>query len=371
METSFLTLKKELVTAPARVLPQEGKPFVVTCDASDVGVGATLEQGGNLVEAISHGFTETEERWPAREKEAFALIFALRRWRHRLLGHNFTLRTDLWSANTVADALLRVKIAALDVKDEDWREVTLSNDQLKEFMGKDGFALKDGYMFQETKAGTKVVVPCSMIPSVLRAYHSDPTGGHLGFAKVLGRISDRYTWKDDWLQYLQTCAFTYRSSRHASSGYSPFELLRCRIPRLGIDVAPPRTLSEGEVIQEMKQYSERVRGEARKSLGRAADRMKEQYDGHHKVTPSQIVMGQRVYWKRPAPVGKGGSRKLHPLFQGPFEVIKILGPKTVTLKGRIGQSTASTDQLKPAQGPSSITLADLRGRGRPKKKNTG
>jgi hypothetical protein len=95
----------------------------------------------------------------------------------------------------VADVLSRLKIAALDVKDEDWREATLSDDQLKEFLVKDGFALKDGYMVQETKAGTKVVVPRSMIPSVLRAYHSDPMGGHLGFAKVLGRISDRYTWK--------------------------------------------------------------------------------------------------------------------------------------------------------------------------------
>lgn len=170
-----------------------------------------------------------------------------------------------------------------------------------------------------------------------------------------------------WPQFLQTCAFAYRASRHSSSGYSPFELLQCRIPRLGMDVAPRTTLSEEEVIEEMKRFGERVRGETRKSLERAADRMKEYYDSQHHTKPSQFIVGQRVYWKRPAPSGKGGSRKLHSVFQGPFEVTKILGPKTVSLKGRIGQSTAPTDQLKLSHGSYRIALADLRGRGRPKK----
>lgn len=148
------------------------------------------------MEAISHGFAETEERWPAREKEAFALIFALRRRRHRLLGRDFTLRTDckplMWlrgckdaqgklgrwaltledfepglnfehisgTSKTVADALSRVKIAALDVVD-DWKKATLSDPQLHLFHGQEGFSMKDGYLIQETKKGTKVVAGLS------------------------------------------------------------------------------------------------------------------------------------------------------------------------------------------------------------------
>ncbi|CAM1331239.1 Uncharacterised protein r2_g4025 [Pycnogonum litorale] len=45
----------------------------------------------------------------------------------------------------------------------------------------------------------------------------------------------------DWTEFLQPVTFSYRSAKHSSTGYSHFELLQVRQPRLGIDVRPTST----------------------------------------------------------------------------------------------------------------------------------
>lgn len=56
---SFEKLKRALTEAPVLAHPSSHKTFVVSTDASQFAVGATLEQDGKPVAYLSHRLNET------------------------------------------------------------------------------------------------------------------------------------------------------------------------------------------------------------------------------------------------------------------------------------------------------------------------
>ena len=74
------------------------KPMIVACDASNYGVGAVLSHiiGGEEkpVMFISSTLIPAERGYPQVEKEALAIVFAVKRFHKYLYGHKFTLITD-------------------------------------------------------------------------------------------------------------------------------------------------------------------------------------------------------------------------------------------------------------------------------------
>ena len=95
--TAFNTLKNKLVQAPVLAYPQFGLTspvFVLQTDASFVGVGAVLEQGGHVIAYASRALNQAEQQYSVIQKECLAIIFALKQFRHYLLGRSFELLTD-------------------------------------------------------------------------------------------------------------------------------------------------------------------------------------------------------------------------------------------------------------------------------------
>ena len=76
-ETSFQQLKAALASAPVMRLPDLDRQFVVTTDASDVAVGAILEQnfgqGLQPVVFASRKLNNTETRYSAYERELLGI----------------------------------------------------------------------------------------------------------------------------------------------------------------------------------------------------------------------------------------------------------------------------------------------------------
>ena len=72
----------------------EQKPFELETDASDIAIAAVLNQDGRPVAFFSRTLQEAERKYPAVEKEACAVIEAIRHWRHYLTGKHFKLITD-------------------------------------------------------------------------------------------------------------------------------------------------------------------------------------------------------------------------------------------------------------------------------------
>ena len=90
---NFETFRNDLAAAFLTSI-DEKLPFVVECDASEHTLAATLNQGRKPVAFHSRTFSSNESRYSIVEKEAAAIIDAVRKWSLFLHGRKFTLVKD-------------------------------------------------------------------------------------------------------------------------------------------------------------------------------------------------------------------------------------------------------------------------------------
>src|SRR5665811_207951 len=79
--------------------PIFGKPFVLRTDASNTGVGAVLSQVNDsgeekVVSFASKMLDKAQRNYTTSEKECYAIVYALEKFREYLDGHEFVLQTD-------------------------------------------------------------------------------------------------------------------------------------------------------------------------------------------------------------------------------------------------------------------------------------
>ena len=98
-ESAFSECKKTLVNSSALVHFDSKLPLVVVADSSSYGIGAVL---CHLIDGVerpicfaSRTLTSAERNYAQLEKEALAIVFALRKFHYYLWGQsNFTVVTD-------------------------------------------------------------------------------------------------------------------------------------------------------------------------------------------------------------------------------------------------------------------------------------
>lgn len=89
----FQALKEEIAKSLVTSI-NETVPFEVETDASEFAIAATLSQSGRPVAFFSRTLSSSECRHSSVEKEAYAIVEALKKWRHYLIGRHFRLITD-------------------------------------------------------------------------------------------------------------------------------------------------------------------------------------------------------------------------------------------------------------------------------------
>ncbi|XP_011075658.1 uncharacterized protein LOC105160092 [Sesamum indicum] len=102
-EKAFNHLKELMVSAPVLAMPDFSQPFIVETNASGKGIGAVLMQGGRPIAYLSKVLAPKNMGLSTYEKEFLALLLAVTRWRHYLLGNHFIIRTDQKSLKHLLD----------------------------------------------------------------------------------------------------------------------------------------------------------------------------------------------------------------------------------------------------------------------------
>jgi hypothetical protein len=91
---AFRRLKELLTKTPILKFPDMDKEFLVCTDASKEGLGRVLMQDGRVIAYVSRKLRRHEENYATHDLELLAIVYALRVWRHYLVGRKFKLKTD-------------------------------------------------------------------------------------------------------------------------------------------------------------------------------------------------------------------------------------------------------------------------------------
>jgi len=268
---AFDTLKTAITTAPVLALPDFYKPFILETDASGTDIGAVLSQSQHPIAFFSKKLSPQMQKQSAYTREFHAITEAIAKFRHYLLGHKFTIRTDQKSLkclmeqaihtpeqqawlhkflgydftieyksdkekNQAADALSRSYFMALSQPTWDLiihlRDAIAADSKLSDIfkLCDAGTPQSPHYTVQNKLLFWKqrLVVPTQhpLIQTILQELHSSPIGGHSGIARTLARVSSQFYWPgmaQDVKAYVQHCLICQQAK---SSTTSPAGLLQ-------------------------------------------------------------------------------------------------------------------------------------------------
>ena len=96
---AFETLKAAFTSETVMAHPCVNEPYILYTDACDYAVGGILCQKDKQgierpIQYISAGLDRTQRNWPVIEKEAYSVIYCLKKLRAYLLGAEFKVLTD-------------------------------------------------------------------------------------------------------------------------------------------------------------------------------------------------------------------------------------------------------------------------------------
>lgn len=280
---AFKTLKQHFTSAPILRIFQPSLPIRVSTDASEFGIGATLDQlfedeRWHPIAFTSRKLTPPERNYPIREKELLAIVHALTEWRlylvdslgfdvecdHHSLQYintqkhlnkrlarwseilcnfNFKIKHIPGKTNSVPDALSRRPdylniittpqsqlLEQIRLMTPGTTEYTLLQDTTlprtrQQINQLSGLTLDNGLI----KKQGRILVPTEFLQlSILQELHDNPLSGHLGQDKTLDVVRRSFYWPNmetHVRQYISTCDLCQRIKPSTHHPYGTLQSL--------------------------------------------------------------------------------------------------------------------------------------------------
>ena len=250
-QQAFDELRRILSTEPLLIYSDFSQPFRVACDASTKAIGAVLSQRRNGREHptayASRQLNSAESKYSVTELELLAFVFATKQFRCYLYGRNFTVYTDhralKWLLD-LQDPSSRLTRWAVKLSEYDYtvqhrpgtqmrhadalsrginaveKDLVFSREVIKDEQEKDELCLQykgyenfwtdeDGILYRQCrKEQPRVVIPASLVYTVLTCYHKLPFTAHQVVSRTVEFISKKYWWetlRNDVSEYIKRC----------------------------------------------------------------------------------------------------------------------------------------------------------------------
>jgi len=178
------------------------------------------------------------------------------------------------------------------------------------------------------------------------SYHPQTNGAlersHATLADYLRHYitTDQHNW-DTWIPF---GIFSYNTSVHSTTKYSPFELVYGHLPSLPTALKTTEFRYTYETfLDDLKLKLSKSHEIARNNIIANKEKAKERYNIGK--TPRTFKIGDNVYLTCEA-TKLNRSKKLSPKYEGPYEIIKIHNPLNVSLKIKNKIVRVHTNRIK-------------------------
>ena len=270
-ENSFTELKSALVSAPILKSPDFTKQFSIHTDASAYAIGAVLTQDhdgfDHPIAYLSRSLTKNEINYSTTERELLAVIFALEqfqryiggqkcniitdhaslqwfyklqnhsgrlaRWSMRLSQYNFNIIHRKGKSHQLPDSLSRIPVDAIgtSINNSDVWYSDIVKKCIQSPHKYPNFRVNDNQLLRHCKNkysltsqyDWKIVVPKDEQLDIIKKFHDDTLGGHLGVMKTHRKIALHYYWLNmykDIENYVSKCEICkqYKPTNQARPG---------------------------------------------------------------------------------------------------------------------------------------------------------
>ncbi|XP_069151852.1 uncharacterized protein [Solanum lycopersicum] len=292
----FQELKDRLTSAPVLTLSRSDEWYVVYCDASRVGLGCVLMQGGKVIAYASRQLKVHENNYPTHDLELAVVVFALKLWRHYLYG----VHVDVFTYHKSLQYVFTHK--ELNLRQRRWLELLNDYDMSVHYhLGKANVKLSTSFHPQ-----TDGQVECTIqtLEDMLKVCVID--------------------FKGSWDDHLPLIEFSYNNSNHSSIGMAPFEALygkRCTSSVGWFEVEESSILFP-EIIHEVVEKVRMIKDR----LATAYSHQKSNADNRKRALEFEV--GDQVYLKISPMKGVmrfGKKGKLSLRYIGPYEILQRVG----------------------------------------------
>jgi len=209
-------LKAQLTNAPILALPNFAKAFELECDASGVGIGVVLLQGGHPIAYFSEKLHGTNLNYPIYNNELYALVKVLHeslkylksqhnlnaKWMGFLEQIPYVIKYKKGNTNIVADALSRrhalfLKLGAQIIGFENIPKLYKEDQDFAPTFAKYQHRAHGGFMFMR---GTYLKKKKFCIPQIthrkflVKESHEGGFISHFGVDKTLELLKEKKLW---------------------------------------------------------------------------------------------------------------------------------------------------------------------------------
>nr|XP_009615865.1 uncharacterized protein LOC104108511 [Nicotiana tomentosiformis] len=264
---AFELIKEKLVSAPIMVTDWS-QPFEIKCDASDVVVGAVLEQQRDKmfrpIYYASRTLNDAQVNYATTEKEFFVVVFGFDKFRSYLVGSKVIVHTDHSALKYLLSKKESKPFETVEIREEfpdeqifsiatvserppwyedianflasGWLPHDLTRDQRRKLQGEvKSYLWDDQFLFKLYADGViRRCVPEGEMAIILSHCHDGAARGHYGGNRIAAKLVSAS--RKDWFVKLDEALWAYRTAFKTTTGTSPFKLVYCKSCHLPVEI---------------------------------------------------------------------------------------------------------------------------------------